>query len=274
MSKRGHSSAAPTSNNNSMNLDDGTPPFLPLEETMRIRSGGMNVPLNDSNNDDNHYGDDDYNDNDHSHKNDGSHKKDLTSKHSDTNNDTTTKAISSNPRPWLIQRLFSRWNTKKFILICMALLFVTIIWESFFVEPNQRWIQPDFCDQFLSWVDTNPTLGMGAILLVIAVAVVSMVPIGTPLTLGCGFIYRGVYGWKLGLFVSTVVSMAGSTLGAVACFLLGRYLMRDTVKRWVRNYPLFDAIDVGTFLYFERKLCSARIFVLFLSWTHLIIFGL
>jgi hypothetical protein len=21
--------------------------------------------------------------------------------------------------------------------------------------------------------------------------------------------------------------------------------MRDTVKRWVRNYPLFDAIDVG-----------------------------
>ena len=22
--------------------------------------------------------------------------------------------------------------------------------------------------------------------------------------------------------------------------------MRDTVKRWVRNYPLFDAIDVGT----------------------------
>ncbi|KAL3904946.1 MAG: hypothetical protein SGARI_004686 [Bacillariaceae sp.] len=39
--------------------------------------------------------------------------------------------------------------------------------------------------------------------------------------------------------------MAGSTLGAVTCFLLGRYLMRDTVKRWVRNYPLFDAIDVA-----------------------------
>lgn len=113
------------------------------------------------------------------------------------------------------------------------------------MDPQDRLIQPDFSDKFLEWVDSHPILGLGAILIVIAGAVVSMVPIGTPLTLGCGYIYRGVYGWKLGLFVSTVVSMAGSTLGAVCCFMLGRYLMRDTVKRWVRNYPLFDAIDVG-----------------------------
>ena len=125
--------------------------------------------------------------------------------------------------------------------------FVFILWESFFEEPEDRLIQPDFSDKFLTWVESNPGWGLGAILIVIAVAVVSLVPIGTPLTLGCGYIYRGVYGWKLGLFVSTVVSMAGSTLGAVICFLLGRHLMRDTVKRWVRNYPMFDAIDVGKF---------------------------
>lgn len=151
--------------------------------------------------------------------------------------------VTQNQSQWRAR--IPKLETKKIILCFIILMFAKIIWESFFVEPERRWIQPDFSDKFLTWVQSNPGWGLGAILIVIAAAVVSMVPIGTPLTLGCGFIYRGVYGWKLGIFVSTLVSMAGSTLGAIICFLLGRYLMRDTVKRWVRNYPLFDAIDVG-----------------------------
>jgi hypothetical protein len=134
---------------------------------------------------------------------------------------------------------------KKLALIFLAMIFLTVIWESVFVEPQERLIQPDFSDKLLQWVELNPGWGLGAISLIIAGGVVTMVPIGTPLTMGCGFIYRGVYGWKLGLFVATVVSMSGSLLGAVVCFLLGRYLMRETVRRWVRKYPLFDAIDVG-----------------------------
>ena len=136
-------------------------------------------------------------------------------------------------------------NGKKIVLLIIGMFFVTIVWESFFVEPKDRLIQPDFSDKLLLWVEANPGFGLGVIALTIAGAVVSMVPVGTPLTIGCGFIYRGVYGWKLGLFVATIVSMVGSLLGAVACFLLGRYLMKETVQRWVRKYPLFDAIDVG-----------------------------
>ena len=134
---------------------------------------------------------------------------------------------------------------KKLVLILLGFFLGMIIWESFFVEPDKRMIQPDFADKFLLWVEKNPGWGLGAISIVIAAAVVTLVPIGTPLTLGCGYIYRGVYGWKLGLFVATVVSMLGSCLGAVICFLLGRYLMRETVQQWVRKYPLFDAINVG-----------------------------
>lgn len=137
-------------------------------------------------------------------------------------------------------------NGKKIVMAVVACFFASIIFESFFVQPDNRLIQPDFADTFLAWVQTHPGWGLGAISLVIAAAVVTMIPIGTPLTLGCGYIYRGVYGWKLGLFVATTVSMVGSCMGAVACFLLGRYLMRDTVQHWVRNYPLFDAINVGT----------------------------
>ena len=77
------------------------------------------------------------------------------------------------------------------------------------------------------------------------VSVVCMIPIGTPLTLGCGYIYKGAYGWQLGVLIATAVSMIGSALGAVICFLLGRYLMRDTVKKWIRKYPIFDAIDIA-----------------------------
>jgi len=47
--------------------------------------------------------------------------------------------------------------------------------------------------------------------------------------------------------VGTVVSVLGSGIGAVMCFLLGRYLMRERVRKWIRKYPLFDAIDVGEY---------------------------
>ena len=168
-----------------------------------------------------------------------------------TNTNTTTMtflAVSSSSLSF--HRRMKVPDTKHIIFIVLGGFLIIILWESFFVNPDDRWIQPDFSDRFLRWVELNPRVGMGAILIVIAAAVVSMVPIGTPLTVGCGYIYRGVYGWKLGILVSTVVSMAGSALGAVTCFLLGRYLMRDTVKRWVKNYPMFHAIDIGRFFFF------------------------
>jgi len=112
-------------------------------------------------------------------------------------------------------------------------------------SPEDRWLKPEASAKFLEWVEAHPSLGMGAFLIVIAVCVVTMVPVGTPLTLGCGYIYKGVYGWGPGVALATLVSMAGSALGAVMCFLLGRYMMRDRARKWIRKYPLFDAIDVA-----------------------------
>jgi len=212
---------------------DSAPPFLPLEEMMRERSGSLldDISMGEATDDS-----DDAND-------DGRQEDLSISKKNDDSSDTistTFSAVSSS----LSSRL-KLPDAKQISFIILGFFLIFILWESFFVEPDNRLIQPDFSDKFLIWVESNPGWGLGAILIVIAAAVVSLVPIGTPLTLGCGYIYRGVYGWKLGLFVSTVVSMVGSLLGAVTCFLLGRYLMRDKVKRWVRNYPLFDAIDVA-----------------------------
>jgi len=203
---------------------DSAPPFLPLEEMMQEKSGSVldDISMGESTDD----SDD---------ANDYGRQEDLPI--SKKNDATTFSTVSSS----LSSRL-KLPDVKQISFIILGGFFIFILWESFFVEADNRLIQPEV---LLVWVESNPGWGLGAILIVIAAAVVSLLPIGTPLTLGCGYIYRGVYGWKLGLFVSTVISMAGSLLGAVTCFLLGRYLMRDKVKRWVRNYPLFDAIDVA-----------------------------
>jgi hypothetical protein len=134
---------------------------------------------------------------------------------------------------------------KKVVSSIMFMLIAMIIWDAMFASPEHRLLKPDFADTFLIWVQAHPSKGAVGLLLLIAVAVVFMIPIGTPLTLGCGYIYKGAYGWRLGLTIATVVSMGGSALGAVTCFLLGRYLMRDQVRTWIKKYPLFVAIDVG-----------------------------
>jgi hypothetical protein len=134
---------------------------------------------------------------------------------------------------------------KKVVSSIMFMLIAMIIWDAMFASPEHRLLKPDFADTFLIWVQAHPSKGAVGLLLLIAVAVVFMIPIGTPLTLGCGYIYKSAYGWRLGLTIATIVSMGGSALGAVTCFLLGRYLMRDQVRTWIKKYPLFVAIDVG-----------------------------
>ena len=144
-----------------------------------------------------------------------------------------------------VKKMGKSCNGKKVVSSIMFSIIGLVIWDAVFTTPENRLFKPDFADTFLRWVQANPAQGIFAFLIVIATAVVLMIPIGTPLTLGCGYIYKAAYGWTWGLTLATAVSMGGSALGAVACFLLGRYLMRDQVRLWIRKYPLFDAIDVG-----------------------------
>jgi hypothetical protein len=146
---------------------------------------------------------------------------------------------------------------KKIVSFVMCSFIALLIWDAFFVSPEKRMLKPDFADTFLIWVQGNPRRGALGLLLAIAIAVVLMIPIGTPLTLGCGYIYKGAYGWRVGLTIATIVSMAGSALGAVICFLLGRYLMRDQVRTWIKKYPIFVAIDVGKI---ESMTCAVLCF--------------
>jgi hypothetical protein len=156
------------------------------------------------------------------------------------------------PLPWS-SKVSGKQIVVSVLLLCIALL----IGDAMFAAPENRLLKPDFADTFLMWVQSHPSKGALGLVVVIAFALVFMLPLGTPLALGCGYIYKRAYGWEWGLTIATSVSMVGSGVGAAICFLLGRYLMRDQVRTWIRNYPLFVAIDIG------KMIKSDEVFVFF-----------
>lgn len=82
-------------------------------------------------------------------------------------------------------------------------------------------------------------------------ATVLFVP-GSVLTLGGG----AIFGWWWG----TVYVFAASTLGATFAFLIGRYLCRDRVVKYMETHPKFKALDravhqEGLKIVFLTRLC-------------------
>jgi hypothetical protein len=221
----------------------------------RIESSAEDsVSLLHSDNDDNHK---DNNDN-HSDDNDDNDRERKKEKVKSYHSSNDKKIPTRSSKPSSSQETSkSKWYTfiskcdgKKTVGIIFFGTLAILVWDAWMRPPENRLLKPETAAKFLTWVEANPYWGIGAFLIVIAVCVIFLVPVGTPLTMGCGFIYKGVYGWYLGMAVATAVSMVGSGLGAVGCFLLGRYMMRDRVRKWIRKYPLFDAIDTG-----KLKLC-------------------
>lgn len=88
----------------------------------------------------------------------------------------------------------------------------------------------------LSWVQAQGTMGAIAFVLLYAVATVALLP-GTVLTLGAGAIFDVPLG--------SLLVFVGATLGAIAAFLVGRYLARDWVTRKLADRENFRAIDAA-----------------------------
>ena len=133
---------------------------------------------------------------------------------------------------------------KRIIMIFMAIIILIIIHDTKNSPPEKRLFGAHRIEKFLLWVKENPGNGAAAFVLVYGTCVVLLLP-GTPLTLGGGYVYKVTYGLAGGVTISTVLSLAGSLIGSCTCFVLGRYIMRDRVRKWGRKYPLFDSIDIA-----------------------------
>jgi uncharacterized membrane protein YdjX (TVP38/TMEM64 family) len=92
----------------------------------------------------------------------------------------------------------------------------------------------DYLRELLDQIRSLGPVGYVVFVLVYVAASVFFVP-GSVLTLGAGAVF--------GLWGGFVAVSAGSTLGAAASFLVGRFLARDAIARKVEGNERFAAID-------------------------------
>ncbi len=98
------------------------------------------------------------------------------------------------------------------------------------------WLLPvkEYLATLLERIESIGPLGPVALAGAYVLACVLFVP-GSILTLGAGFLF--------GVVVGTIAVSAGSVLGAMAAFLVGRTLLRDPIEQRMAANPRFQAID-------------------------------
>lgn len=104
------------------------------------------------------------------------------------------------------------------------------------------------------WIEGLGAWGPVAFILVYIVSTVVMIP-GTALTLGAGALFGSVMG-------VIYVSIA-STIGASCCFLIARYLARNSVTAWLGDNEKFQKMDSMTKKHGIVILAIARLVPLF-----------
>ena len=144
-----------------------------------------------------------------------------------------------------------RDRTKKIVL---AVLLVGLIAYVIADSLTARHIASAL-DDFLEWIEENPTSGFFAFIVVYFIATILWIP-GAILTLGAGFVFGSAFGVGPGVLLGSLSVFIGASLGSIAAFLMARYFFRDAVGRLSTKYATFQALDRA----FESK--GLRIMIL------------
>ena len=86
----------------------------------------------------------------------------------------------------------------------------------------------------LQWVESLGYVGGIAFMGIYIIATVAFLP-GSILTLGAGVVF--------GVFLGSIYVFIGATIGAIAAFLVGRYLARGWIGKKIEGNQKFAAID-------------------------------
>jgi uncharacterized membrane protein YdjX (TVP38/TMEM64 family) len=96
---------------------------------------------------------------------------------------------------------------------------------------------------FLNWINGNPGAGVVAFILVYFAATIIFIP-GSILTFGAGFVFSASFGsLGIGILLGTISVFLGASSGAIASFLLGRYIFRESVGKLSKKYTAVEALD-------------------------------
>jgi uncharacterized membrane protein YdjX (TVP38/TMEM64 family) len=141
---------------------------------------------------------------------------------------------------------FARGSFKRILLLfslsaLVAILILAI--RSFYVQ--------DFLRNVLMQIEHLGAWGPVAFIVTYNLATVLFIP-GSVLTVGGGVIF--------GLWWGSVYVFVAASLGATFAFLIGRYLSRDRVVKYMEAHPKFKALDravaqEGLKIVFLTRLC-------------------
>jgi uncharacterized membrane protein YdjX (TVP38/TMEM64 family) len=88
--------------------------------------------------------------------------------------------------------------------------------------------------EFVAWVQGAGWIGVVVYMLIYTASTAIGLP-ATPFSLAAGFLW--------GTLLGAAVIAPSATLGAVGAFLIGRFLFRNRVQRYVARYAKFDAVN-------------------------------
>lgn len=138
-----------------------------------------------------------------------------------------------------------RWNRNKRIILGLILLgFIIFV----IVDSTTTGYLRSGINIALQWIEDNAVAGMFVFMIIYFVATVFFIP-GSILTLGAGFVFANAFGLGVGLLIGTLSVFIGASAGAIVAFLIGRFLLRDWVKGLAGKYAVFEALDIGAFMF-------------------------
>ena len=135
---------------------------------------------------------------------------------------------------------FRRDFYKKLLLGILLVSFIIFV----IVDSTRNGHVKSAIDAFLMWIEENPIAGFFVFMIVYFAATVLFVP-GSILTLGAGFVFAKAFGLGAGVVLGSLSVAFGASAGAIAAFLLGRYLLRDWVQGLTKRYSIFEALDIA-----------------------------
>ncbi len=127
----------------------------------------------------------------------------------------------------------------RFSLLTLAVFAIVILFNTNPAFAQESANTPGFNPQewlrnALEWIENQGSVGGIAFILLYIVATVAFLP-GSILTLGAGVVF--------GVFFGSVYVFIGATIGAIAAFLVGRYLARGWVANKISGNDKFAAVD-------------------------------
>ena len=133
------------------------------------------------------------------------------------------------------------FNRSSCLMLCLFVAISLLLSNGFMLSPAfaqdtaiQSFNPQELLRSALKWIESLGYIGGLVFIFIYIVSTVAFIP-GSILTLGAGVLFGVVLG-SLYVFV-------GATLGAIAAFLVGRYLARDWIGKKIEGNEKFAAID-------------------------------